>query len=347
MANVRKMAVAGFASLLMSATAKPVLAADVTPLRMVCSTAHEWCEMLARRYEERFRVPVDMVQMATNAALEEIRNPRGAARFDVWFGGTGDPHLEAAAENLTVAYRSPHLKDLHDWAARQATISGNRTVGVYAGMLGFIVNEEKLKERNITVPRCWFNLLRKEYSGLVLAPNPASSGTGYTMVATLVSMMGEEMAFDYMKRVSPSVKEYVASGSQLAAKVVAGDAPIAIGFIHDGVRERMKGTPISVVSPCEGAGYETGSVSIVRGGSQNEARRFVDWVLSAEVQSYAVEAKQYQLPSNQKTPIPKGAPRFSDFKIYMAYDPKKFASPEEKRRLTARWEREVPGVAAK
>jgi iron(III) transport system substrate-binding protein len=166
-------------------------------------------------------------------------------------------------------------------------------------------------------------------------------------VATLVSMMGEETAFAYMKRAAPSVREYVASGSQLALKVSAGEAPIAIGFIHDGVRERMKGAPVTVVSPCEGTGYETGSVSIVRGGNLKEARRFVDWVLSAEVQAFAVETRQYQLPSNLNTPIPKGAPRFSDFKIYMAYDPKKFASPDEKRRLTARWEREVLGEAGK
>ena len=35
----------------------------------------------------------------------EAQNPRG----DVWWGGTGDPHLQAAEEGLPVVYRSPLL----------------------------------------------------------------------------------------------------------------------------------------------------------------------------------------------------------------------------------------------
>lgn len=326
----------------------PVIAAESTSavqprLSMLCSAAQEWCSLLARRYEARFRVPVQVVQMSTNPALEEIRKVSGRGTYDVWFGGTGDPHLVAASENLTLPYRSERLKELQDWAQRQASISGFKTIGIYSGMLGFIVNEEKLKERNVKVPRCWFNLLRPEFAGLVAAPNPTSSGTGYTMIATLVSLMGEEQAFSYMARIRPAVREYLKSGAQLAPKVAKGEVPIAIGFMHDGVRERQNGAPVTVVSPCEGTGYETGSVSIVRGGNAKEARRFVDWVLTPEVQSYAAEAGQLQVPSNRNAPIPPGTPRVSDFKIYVAYDPRKFAAPEEKKRLTERWEKEVAG----
>ena len=37
----------------------------------------------------------------------ESSNPKG----DVWFGGTGDPHLTAAQENLTAEYKSKHFND--------------------------------------------------------------------------------------------------------------------------------------------------------------------------------------------------------------------------------------------
>ncbi len=218
--------------------------------------------------------------MATNEALEAIRRPRRGRAFDIWFGGTGDPHLEAAAQDLTVPHKSPQLKDLHDWAVRQATMSSYKTVGIYSGMLGFVVNNERLKEKNIKVPRCWFNLLRREYDGLVVAPNPTTSGTGYTMIATLVSMMGEERGYAYLKTLHPHIKDYLKSGSTLSGMVAKGEIPIAIAFIHDGIHEKMKGAPVTVVTPCEGAGYETGSVSIVKGGNVAEAKRFVDWVLS-------------------------------------------------------------------
>lgn len=323
--------------------AAPASAKAPAELSMVCSALNDWCELLARKYREEFDVTVTMKQLSTNEALETIRTSKGANQYDVWFGGTGDPHLQAAAEDLTVSYRSPELKNLHDWAGRQATLSNYKTVGIYSGMLGFIVNEDELKKRKISAPRCWGSLARREYAGNILSSNPATSGTGYTMIATLVSMMGEQQAFLYMKALNPSIKEYAKSGSSLVARVANGEVPIAIGFMHDGVRAKMNGAPVKVISPCEGTGYETGSVSIVRGANVKEAQRFVDWVLSPKVQMLAAEAKQFQLPSNIRTPVPQGAPRFSEFKIYLAYDPKKFSAPEEKKRLTARWEKDVLG----
>ena len=55
-------------------------------------------------------------------------------------GGTGDPHLQAAEENLSEVYQSPMMKDLHPWATYQAQIAGYKTVGIYPGALGFSCN---------------------------------------------------------------------------------------------------------------------------------------------------------------------------------------------------------------
>lgn len=327
----------------MHSAAAPKTPVAPTPqkLSVICSVQKEWCELLSARYQEEFAVQVDIRQMATNAALEQIRNSPEGSRFDVWFGGTGDPHLEAANENLTLPYRSPHYGKLHDWATRQATLSDNRTVGIYAGMLGFIVNVDELGKRGLRAPRCWFNLLRPEYAGKVLSTNPQTSGTAYTMISTLTSMMGEEQAFQYMTQLNASIAEYTASGSSLAKRVAQGEFPIAIGFIHDGIREKLNGAPVAVVPPCEGTGYETGSVSIIKGGNVAEAKRFVDWVLSPKTQKLAAEVRQYQIPSNKAAPIPTGSVRFDELKIYQAYNPKKFSDPGEKARLLARWKNEV------
>ena len=310
-------------------------------LRLVCSVQKDWCDLLAQKYGAEFGVKVEMKQMATNAALEAIRTSSEMTQFDVWFGGTGDPHLEAANENLTVAYRSSQLSNLHDWATWQASLSNYKTVGVYSGVLGFIVNEDSLRNSNLKPPRCWLNLLRPEYAGAVLSSNPASSGTAYTVMATWISMMGEDQAFKFMKQLNSSIKEYAKSGGGLASRIAKGESPIAIGFIHDGVSEKQKGAPIAVITPCEGSGYETGSVSIIKGGRVSQAKHFVDWVLLPKTQELAAAANQFQVPSHTKTPIPSGTPRFNEFKIYMAYDPKRFSNPEEKKRLIARWEKDV------
>jgi len=49
------------------------------------------------------------------------------------------------------------------------------------------------------LPKTWNDLLKPEYKGEIQSANPASSGTAYTMIATLVQLMGEDQAFEYLK----------------------------------------------------------------------------------------------------------------------------------------------------
>src|SRR4029434_5148657 len=103
----------------------------------------------------------------------EASNPRG----DVWFGGTGDPHLQAAEQDLTLEYRSATLPQLHAWAQQQAKQSGWGPVGIYSGRRGCAYNTELLAKKKLPVPRTWADLLKPEYKGEIQVANPASSGT--------------------------------------------------------------------------------------------------------------------------------------------------------------------------
>ena len=52
--------------------------------------------------------------------------------------------------------------------------------------------------------------------------------------------------------------------------------------MHDAVKQAVSGFLIKVVAPCEGTGYEIGSMSIIDGARNSEsAKKFYDWALSA------------------------------------------------------------------
>ena len=69
-------------------------------------------------------------------ALAQLIAEKDNPKTDVWFGGTGDPHLQAAEQGLTLEYKSPTLPQLHPWAQQQAEQSGYKTVGIYSGPAG-------------------------------------------------------------------------------------------------------------------------------------------------------------------------------------------------------------------
>jgi iron(III) transport system substrate-binding protein len=268
----------------------------------------------------------------------EAANPKG----DVWWGGTGDPHLQAAEEGLTLEYKSPRLAELQDWALRQAEASKYRTVGVYAGALGFSFNTAELAKRKLAEPKCWADLTKAEYKDDVQVANPNSSGTSYTMLATLVQIMGEQKAFDYMKALHKNINQYTKSGAAPARAAATGESLIGITFQHDAVVQAIGGAPVKIVSPCEGTGYEIGSMSLIKGAKNLEnAKKWYDWALSPEAQSVGAAAKvSYQVPSNKNASAPPQAPKLSEIKL-INYDFVKYGSTAERTRLLTKWDDEV------
>jgi iron(III) transport system substrate-binding protein len=267
----------------------------------------------------------------------EEANPKG----DVWWGGTGDPHLQAAEEGLTEEYVSPMREQLHDWSIAQAESAGNRTIGIYSGALGYGYNTDLLAANNLPEPACWKDLLKPEYKGHVQMANPNSSGTAYTTLATMVQMFGEEEGFDYMKGLHANINQYTKSGSAPIKAAGLGETTVGIVFMHDAVAQVEAGFPIKVVAPCEGTGYEIGSMSIIKGArNMDEAKQFYDWALSAEAQNLALEVDAFQVPSNKGAQTSDKAPDLSSIKL-IDYDFTKYGSSDERKRLLQKWDEEV------
>ena len=61
--------------------------------------------------------------------------------------------------------------------------------------------------------------MKPEYRNEIELSNPVTSGTGYTILATLVALYGEDGAFDYLKRLRPNVVRYTQSGTAQKAGV--------------------------------------------------------------------------------------------------------------------------------
>lgn len=310
-------------------------------LTLYCSADEAWCQLMARGFEEETGIRVDMTRKSSGETFAQIKAESANPKGDVWWGGTGDPHLQAAEEDLTEAYESPMRAELNDWAIRQAESAGNKTIGIYSGALGYGYNKDLLEKAGLPVPQCWEDLTKPEYKGHVQMANPNSSGTAYTTLATMVQLFGEEGGFDFMKALHKNINQYTKSGSAPIKAAGLGENTIGIVFMHDAVAQSASGFPIVTVAPCEGTGYEIGSMSIIAGGRNPEsARKFYDWALSAEVQSRAKDVKSFQVPSNRSATQSELAPDLSSIKL-IDYDFTKYGSSDERKRLLKKWDDEV------
>ena len=324
---------------LVAATANTAFAAG--KLTLYCSAEEEWCQLMTKEFAKATGIKVAMTRKSSGETFAQIRAERRNPKGDVWWGGTGDPHLQAAEEGMTQVYKSPRLGELQDWARRQAEQAGHRTVGIYAGAIGIGYNSELLKKHKLAAPKCWQDLTKPAYKGRVQMANPNSSGTAYTTLATIIQVFGEDKGFEFMKGLHKNINQYTKSGSAPIKASARGETTLAIVFQHDAVKQAVKGFPIKIVSPCEGTGYEIGSASVIKGARNlDSAKKYIDFALDPKVQTLAEKAKSYQVPSNAGATPPPQAPDLSQIKL-IDYDFKKYGSSAERRRLLKKWDDEV------
>src|SRR5262249_21722715 len=159
----------------------------------------------------------------------------------------------------------------------------------------------------------------------------------YTMLATMVQLKGEEAAFTYLKNLHRNINQYTRSGAAPARAAATGESLVGITFLHDAMTQAITGAPVKVVAPCEGTGYEIGSMSIIKGArNMDNAKKWYDWALTPDAQAIGAAAQAFQVPSNKNAPVPVQSPKLSEIKL-IAYDFAKYGSSAERTRLLARW----------
>ena len=310
-------------------------------LNMICAPQIEWCQGLANAFGRETGIQVAVTQKSTGEILAQVRAEKDNPRIDIWFGGTTDPHLIAAEDNLTVAYTSPRMGELRPWAIRLHEQSKGRAVGISIGAVGFGHNKELLAKKSMPAPASWADLLKPIYKGEIQMANPNSSGTAYIVIATLVQLMGEEQAFDYLKKLHPNINAYTRSGVAPIKAAARGETGISISFVMDIVTEQTAGFPVGYTYPSEGTGFEVAGLSIIRGARNlSSAQRFYEWYMTPAAQALGASFIQFHYPANLKTIVDPRVPDVASVNL-VNYDFAKYGTSAERRRLLAKWDAEI------
>ena len=310
----------------------------------ICSTDQSWCEMAANEFQKVTGLRVLQTRKPTGEALAQLRAEAANPKTDLWWGGTGDPFLQAAEVGLLEAYRPAYLDDLHGWSVRQYAMTQNRVGGFYTSAIGFGWNTELLKKKKLPVPQCWSDVIKPAYKGEIEISHPASSGTAYTILAGLVQLMGEDAAFEYLKALHKNVTQYTRSGTAQAPNVAKGEVAVGISFIFGFDGWRHNKYPVATTAPCEGTSYEIGGIALIKGTRNlDNAKRYYDFLMSPQGQAIGAKAGSFQTPANKTFKPDPRIPAMDSVRL-IKYDFEKYGKAAERRRLLERWTREVESL---
>ena len=315
--------------------------ASARSLVVYCSHDPDACELAAKTFQRDTGIEVSIMRKATGEVYAQIRAERANPRADVWYGGTIDPFLQAAAEGLFVAYHSPRVADLQPWARRATERSDFRVAAIYRIIIGFGTETTILRQKELAAPACWSDLILPAYRKEIELANPVTSGTGYTILATLITLYGEDGAFDYQKKLLPNVVRFTQSGTAQGPSVARGEVAVGVSFVHEFITQQLAGFGVNIAIPCEGTGDALGAMAIINGAPHpDEARAFYDWALTKPAQELANQTRNLLIPAHAKAEIRPEAAAFADVKT-LDVDPVKFGNPEVRKRLLTRWQKEI------
>ncbi len=315
--------------------------AQTQMVHAICSTDQSWCELAASEFQKQTGIRVLQTRKPTGEALAQLRAEAANPKTDIWWGGTGDPFLQASEIGLLEPYRPAYLDQLSGWSVRQYAMTSNMVGGFYTSAIGFGWNTELLKKKNLPVPKCWSDLIQPAYKGEVEISHPASSGTAYTILAGLVQLMGEDKAFEYMKALHKNISGYTRSGTAQAPNVAKGEVAVGVSFIFGFEGWRYNRYPVATGAPCEGTSYEIGGIALVRGSRNLEAaKKYYDWLMSPAGQSLGAKAGSFQSPANKTFQHDPRIPSLDSVKL-IKYDFEKYGKTSERQHLLGRWRREV------
>ncbi|WP_449354182.1 ABC transporter substrate-binding protein [Virgibacillus natechei] len=277
----------------------------------------ENAEAYVNKFEEDTGIEVNYTRLSTGEILSKLKAEEGSSDASIWFAGPSDSFIEADEEGFLEEYDSDNLENL-DKIDENAKAEDANWLPIYQGPIAFASNEEWLEENGVEAPTSWEDLLKPEFENNIMLAHPGASGTGYQFVSTLVQIMGEEEAFDYLKEFDKNVKQWTKGGSANAQFIGIGEVGTGLAFAQDLLPLIEEGYPLKITYPEDGVSVAVEGAAKIKGGPEQEkenAKKFMNWINSVEGQNVYAATGYYHLPVISDAEIPEGAPDLSELNV--------------------------------
>ena len=316
--------------LLVPAAPSPAPAAEE---KLVIYTAYEENEL--KTFWEQFKK--DLPDLAAKASY--IRGSTGptAARLeaekanpqaDVMWGVFNDYMVSSARKGLLEAYAARESQAI----GAQFKAPDNMWQGVTLVTVAFAVNQKKMAELKLPAPKTWADLTDPKYKGHIVMSNPSTSGTAYLLLASHVSRLGEDKAFQYYDALDKNLSQVTKSGGAPGRMAASGETPIGIALAYEVEVAKKQGAPIDVIFPSDGVAWTFEANGLVKGAKNPaNARRFLDWAVSKSAMGAYAEWRGTAIT---RTDVPVSGPKVTEMNL-INIDFVKAA--EDKDRLVKKW----------
>ena len=230
---------------------------------------------LFEKFSNETGVKAEILSMSSGEVLSKLRAEGGTPSADVWFGGGIDAFMSAKEDGLLEQVNFEASKDL----AKEYKDKDNYYFSKGITVVGFLFNNDAMKEENLEYPKTWDDLTKEVYENKVVMSNPAISGTNYAVVNALLQVKKD--GWDFLEKLNNSIAYYGKRGSDPKNKVMAGEFPIGISYIDGTIDAILDENNLSVVYPEDGVPWVPEGVAVFKNSENVDAAKyFIEWLYS-------------------------------------------------------------------
>lgn len=264
----------------LGALAATLMAGTAMAEAITVYTVYEEDEAAAFLAEAKKALPdldINMLRLSNGDLIARIIAEQANPQHDVLWGVAVTSLFNPEILKTLEPYKPANI----DAVPAQFRDKDDRWFATTGYMAAFCVNNERLKAKGLTMPTSWADLTDPAFKGEVVMPNPASSGTGYIQIDSLIQMMGEEKGWAFLDSLDKNVAQYIKSGSKPCNVASMGEFTVGASFELRAIKNIAEGYPITMVIPSEGAGNELeGNALVSTSKNKDAAKRFLDWTVS-------------------------------------------------------------------
>lgn len=279
------------------------------------STDRVFSEPVLREYERRSGVKVNPVydteETKSTGLANRLLAEKSRPQADVFWSnepvrtlvlksrGVLAPYLSANAEGIPPVLVDPE----HFWTGFSARIR-------------VIAYNTKLVKAD-EAPRSVLDLADPRWKGQVAMADPRFGSTSFH-VAALYALAGDEKMDDFFRRLKANGVRIVDGNSAVRDLVARGEVKVGLTDTDDVNVAIEAGQPIAMVLPDrDGLGVPVmpNMVSLIANAPHvEEARKLIDYLLSADVERQLAQSEAVQIPLHAGVPGPKNIPAIDSFK---------------------------------
>ena len=292
------------------------------PVTLVVATHDSFAvsEPVVQAFEEANNAKVQFLALGdAGAALNKIILSKDAPLADVFYG-VDNTFLSRA---LNADIFEPYSAVGGDAAAADLRLAPNgELTPIDYGFVTVNADPAWFEEHGIPLPASLEDLVKPEYKGLLVVPNPATSSPGLALLLATVGHFGEDGYLDFWRGLaandvlitggwSEAYYDHFTVGSE-----GKGDRPLVVSYASSPPADVVYATdgrtePASVSLDLPGGAFrQIEFAGVLKGAKQPElARRWIDYMLSVPFQE-DIPLQMFVYPVNSQAKLPQ---LFTDF----------------------------------